>query len=297
MEKILIDYNGGTHGHFLEFVLNALDSSDDVLLNSNPFSLSDRGTCRRRIYEPWSLRFCADHFSNQYKIDQRKHDIDESKNCIRIKLKEDFSDAILALRLLLGRSDPIMDLSDCNNLHINIFNKLTNSAKFSILLPIIEKYENVTISKISPNLEQYHIRHFFVNYSFNKQNPRYSDLPFYKNKKVSHVNFIDFYSWDTFLTMITNLSKKFNLSLIGRENRLRNLHHEFIKLNPYAADQGYQKCMQILNNLNSTSPMPDLDIIEQSWLCANLKGFSGGFYYPLNDFFKTPLQLKEYILS
>ena len=296
MKKVLIDYHGGTHGHFLEFVLNALDCADNTLLNSDPFALSDRGTCRRRIYKPWSLRFCADHFEQRYKIDQRKTDIDAATDCVYIKLNSDFSDTILMLKVAFFRGDAVADLSDVENLHINFFNKCNNTDIGNYCIKLIRDTQGIDLTATSPNLEYYQLRHFLTNSLFNRKNTRYNQEPYYKNKNITSVKFLDFYTWDSFLHTIKMLSYKFDLALDSdRVTRLQNLHREFLARNPWANDQGYQVCKQILDNSDSTNAMPSIGLIEQSWLCASLVDFNGKFYYPSNKFFETPFSLKKYI--
>ena len=294
MKKILIDYDGGSHGHFLEFVLNSLDSPTNELLFSSPFNLNDRGTSRQRLYKPWSLRFCADHYSEQYKILERSNDIKEASDCIFIRVNHTVSQVIVALKVTLARADPVVDLSDFENLNTNFFNKIKGSLISSRILPWFDQ-QHINLSNTSPDLKYYQLRHFFVNHSFNKNNLRYNALPFIKDKTVTDVWFDDFYSWEKFLAMITMLANKFNLNLVNRLPRLQLLHSEFLSRNLYSRDPGPKICEQILENLDSDQPMPGLGIIEQSWLCAKLSNFSGNFYYPHDKFFKTPKQLKQYI--
>lgn len=292
MEKILIDYESGTHGHFLEFILNALDDPTDALLNSDPFLLSDRGTCRRRIYTPWSLRFCADHYRALYKFEARKQDIESATECIYIRLSPSSPSTITALKVILSRADPNVDLSDFEHMHLDFFNKIKNSMIADRFKSLIK---DANLSENSPNLEYHQLRSFFTNYAFNQNHVRYNSRPYYAEKNITDVWFADFYSWPAFLTMILRLSAKFNLNTSNRIDRLQTLHSEFLSRNQFANDNAPDICKQILNNLDSDDPLPTIGLIEQSWICSNLLDNKGGFYYPNNKFFETPRELKKYI--
>lgn len=147
--KIEIDFLGGCHGNFLEFVLNSL-LLDDLELKS-PFTDIGTSHAKHRNYDYNSKRIVkADHYF-QSNISFT------SKNIIVITVTPD-SDILQLMSISLYRAadKKIID----NALEVDTFNKL-NSSYYKSLLSNISNSYNIKLSNESPDCPRYILREFF----------------------------------------------------------------------------------------------------------------------------------------
>jgi hypothetical protein len=300
MNKILIDFQGGTHGHFLESILNGLDSDSDDLINDSPFRMSDRGTCRNKIYSPWSLRFCADHFFDHDRLKKHQSMIDAAEHCITIKFQPDYRDIMHYLRVVFDRGLPpdLPQPGTFDQLYKNFYYK-TSSKEFLHLRNWVIAAGS-KISQSNPDIEIHILRNVLVQKMLAPTGDFLTSvrnrIPFYQ-EKIQHVfMFSWFYDQAKFMDGISDLSRTFNFKFQQRRHRVCELHQQFLSMNKFANDSSYQKCQWILDHLESKEPMPELDILEQAWILSRLETLSGQkIIYNQDDFFKTPYELYQYI--
>jgi hypothetical protein len=300
MNKILIDFVGGSHGHFLESILNGLDADSPDLINDSPFRLSDNGTCRIRIYDDWSLRFCAEHFFDQEHVKKYQPLVDSAEHCISIRFHPDNRDIMRYLRVVFDRglwpSWPQPGTFD--QLHKNFFYKTSSKKMLRLRNYAIE--EGGRVSEQNPDVEIYILRNALARRMLSPTGDFLTGIkqliPFYPEKTQHVFMFSWFYNQEKFMAGIAGLSAKFNLKFEQRQQRVRELHTQFLNMNKFANDHSYEKCRSILDNLDSPDPMPDLDILEQAWILNQLQILSGKkINYNKDEFFKTPLELYQYI--
>lgn len=299
MNKVLIDFQGGMHGHFLECVLNGLDSATADLINDSPFRCSDRGTCRNKIYQPWSLRFCADHFYEVSRLSKHQAMIDAAEHCITINLDPDHRDLMLYIRVVFGRSMPPEwpQPGPLSQLHIDFYHKMSSVIMVPLRDYVAARFGGV--SATSPDIDVHVLRSTFM--SIMSKDGRLlsklkANVPFYRNKSQHEFMFSWFYNHEKFIQEIANLADKFSIAIETREKRLRELHLEFLSLNEFANDNSYQRCQTVLENLDSCDPMPDLDVLEQAWILSRLEQLHNKkIPYTNDEFFKTPRELNQYI--
>jgi hypothetical protein len=302
MTKVLIDFQGGTHGHFLESVLNGLDSESDELINDSPFRMSDHGTCRNKIYPPWSLRFCSDHFYETERLKKHQAMIDSAEHCISIKLQPDHRDILLYLRVALARSLPPEwpQPGPFDQLHVDFYHK-TSSTKMLGWRRYLD-LAGIEISQQQPNIEICVLRNLLKDYILSFDGPLCKHfetrIPYYQNKTQHVFMFSWFYNPEQFLNGLAGLSAQFDLKFAQRKSRVQELHQEFLRLNGFANDRSYQRCQAVIDNLESKNKMPDLDVLDQAWILNQLELLSGKkISYNNNDFFTTPYELHQYIMS
>lgn len=300
MNKVLIDFPGGMHGHFLESVLNGIDDRSTQLIDDSPFRLSDRGTCRKKIYHPWSLRFCSDHFYEVDRLKKHQHMIDSAEHCVSIALQPDRSDLLRYIRVAFGRSLPpdwpqpgVLD-----NLHIDFYQKTSSKPFLHMSQKAREINQDLNISSTSSDIEIHVLRNVLVNMLLpgGPVHKRIQLAPYYKNK-IQHVfMFSWFYDHEKFMQGMANLCHTFLMNFDSRSQRVGELHQEFLLKNEFANDTSYQRCQLVLENLGSRAPMPRLDVLDQAWILSQLSLSTGKkVTYNKNAFFKTPNELYQYI--
>lgn len=299
MNKVLIDFYGGMHGHFLECILNGLDSPTPDLINRSPFRTSDKGTSRNRMYREWSLRFCAEHFFHVERLKKHQSTIDNAEQCISIKLAADRKDLMLYLRLMFGRSLPpdMPQPGPFSEMHIDFYHKMSST----FMLPL-RNYVSTRFGEPADHMQdiEIHVLRATLMYLMSADSQLSTILetkiPFYPNKTQHVFMFSWFYDHEKFIQEIKNLAGKFSIDIGTREHRVRELHQEFLSLNEFANDTSYQRCQLVLDNLDSCDPMPDLDVLEQAWVLSRLElRYNKKISYTNNEFFKTPRELNQYI--
>lgn len=299
MPKILIDYFGGAHGHFLEYILNSLDSDSDELLDSDPWSKSDLGTCRHRIYEPWSLRFCADHYSTEYykKFDNRIVDVDNAKDYIIISFQKDFSDWMLFLEVQFYRAHPWGTSPGLiEDIYIDTEKKLSKTNYYKNFLDKLK-----TNYKQRDGIEKWSLRMLFLDEFMRdpEKTPMFQlhVLPWFKEKNLYEFEFTSFYNTDSFMAKITEFSKIFNLLLNeDRVEKIKNKHKLFLSKNPYATRNSYERCKTILNGLDTDLEINNLNLLEESFLCKEIEKLTNTrFYSEENSFFSSTKEIRRYI--
>ena len=283
--KVLIDYFGGSHGHFLEFLLNSLE--DNVLLSSYPFN-SD-GTCRTRIYEPYSKRFHADHFSTGYykKFTDRTRDAEDGGSCIAIMFEDDYSDWLLYLEVAFLRAQfPGSQIGDIDDIVNNTKDKFKS---YPIMLNLLG--DDPSKSSIRRFILESLVR--------NPENSLYHSVhqvPFLTHKQVHNFKFSWFYNYTDLIAGLTELSKLFNLTLVGKERRIQELHTEFLRLNKFANRRSKETCDNILEYLQGDDISLSLNLIEEAYICKRIEELTGNKLGEVDDsVFTSTGNLKKFI--
>jgi hypothetical protein len=275
-DKVLIDYFGGAHGHFLEYILNA--ACDDALLNSSPFG--EDGTCRYRLYTPNSRRFHADHFSFLYykKFPERILETEGPGECIAIVFEGDYSDWLLYLEVAFHRGPQSLNETVNFNSRMSGFSKLREHVLSNNKNPKIRK--NLADLFLSdPTKTPYHEH----------------QVPFLTHKHITNFKFSWFYDWQDFISGIELLAKQFDLTLSGKYDIIKERYSTFIELNPYANRNSFHCCNEILNRLDEDYPL-HLNLIEEAYLCKMIERKTGVLIDTVdNSVFDTTKNLREFI--
>lgn len=297
-DKVLIDYFGGTHGHFLEFMLNAIDDPTGILFETLPFN--EDGTCRIRSYQPYTKRFHADHYSMEYikKHTDRSKDANSSGLCIAIMFEPDFSDWLLYLQLLLLRSYSIENSpGGIDNLEQNTYTKLKFFPKFREKLV---RLSNGTFNKNTPNCDRKIIRKAFLDHFIrdpaNSLAHQIHRVPALTHKTLIYFQFSWFYDYEKFLCGLKKIAEKTKLTLTGKEAKIKKMHDMFLTLNVYAKCNSYQMCNEIFNTLYETEKVLKLNIIEEAYICKLVEDLTKKEVGLVNDeLFYSTVGIRELI--
>lgn len=283
--KVLIDYFGGSHGHFLEFILNGLE--DDALLLTYPFN--EDGTCRDRIYEPYSRRFHADHFSTGYykKFADRTADAEDTGDCITITFEDDYSDWLLYLEVAFLRGQfPGQQIGDIEDITNNTKDKFKS---YPVILNLLD--DNPTRSSIRRFILESLVR--------NPENSLYHrvhQVPFLTHKRIHNFKFSWFYNYTDFIAGLTELTNTFNLTLHGKERRIYELHTEFLRLNKFADRRSKKICDNVMNSLQGDDLKLSLNLIEEAYICKRIEEHTGKKLTEVDDsIFTSTGNLKKFI--
>lgn len=286
--KILIDYFGGAHGHFLEYILNALE--DDELLNQKPFN--DDGTCRFRLYTPNSRRFHADHFSMLYYKNhiENTNDAESPGDCVAIVFEEDHSDWLLYVEVaVLRASHPSEPLGPVEELHIKELKEGTKYVGYNLFRNGVQRY-----GQTKSGIRQLFLDHF-IRDPLNSPPYKIHQVPFLTHKNIIDFKFIWFYNYEQFIKGIEDLAKRFDLTLDGKHHIIKERHEEFIRLNRYATRNSFERCNEIFDNLNTEMSI-DLNTIEEAYICKLIEQQTGVTLTKVDDeVFTSTNKLREFI--
>lgn len=318
---IYIDFQGGAHGNFLEFVCNKHIAGIGTI--GSPFN--SLGASHNKLYLE-DKHFTAWH----YFLYNNKRTTPETGKIISIHI--DPSDLLLLMSIsLLRAGDRNIDNKD---LEVDTFNKLNNILYRWVLDNIIENffynqvknsYDAVKdptwpeVSSISdfnalPEhirnecVEQHNLKLFELSaespdcprsilvefYKIGFKNPEVNgfidmqtNLMYYgPGNDVVYFPFKSFYNTDEFIQQIEKLADWAGSTLIDRQG-LEQLHHDFLSRQPYTNSKIY--CDNIFEKIVSgqLDKLPALDIFQESYLLAKLEiKFNLTDLVSIDDFFK-----------
>lgn len=296
---ICIDFQGGTHGNFLEFVCNV---AADVLVEGMPFN--NLGAAHNKKYISDKI-FFADHYSTS--------EIALTSDCI-ISIRIEPNDLLPLTQISLLRAGD--HEFDNNKLEINTYNKLNNKHHRWVLDNIIESfftnqiknsYDNVkdpswpdvnTVSEFQslpgeirdecinvhqlklfelneeyPDCHRDILREFFqigfeypLNHGFMTQQKR---LLYGNNTKVYNFPFSAFYTPE-FLDQIEEIALWAGFRYT-KKNQVKELHEEFLLRQPYKDSKII--CDNYVKQLIDRPDIlpPEVNLIEESYINAMLK--------------------------
>lgn len=309
----------GSHGNYLEFVLNKAMFGDKILQKHSFDSLGTSHNKRNKNYENYKF-FCSRHSFN----DGPPPDY---KNIISINVANDDLLLFTTVAFLRAGNGNVSDIG----LEQDTFFKLTNSF-YSDLIPNLRKsYSHSSIESYNaikaedwpgiesvndfftlpnyiqkecieefgfkihplteqyPNLDKSYLREFFK-HGF--KDPAVNGILEFKNKlvyspdqKVYTIPFASFYNWDAFVTEIESIKKFFNVDL---PHNIIELHDEFLKRQFHRT---YKKqCDEIVNLIiqRKSAIIPELSLFRESYINAQIE-LQTGKILPLgrNEYFKT----------
>jgi hypothetical protein len=297
---IAIDFQGGAHGNFLEFVCNIMA---DVKVGGLPFNAN--GASHNTVYLTPTL-FCANHFSlNNIKL--------PGTHVIAIKIA--INDLLPLHQISLLRAGDYG--YDNDKLEIDTYNKLNNVNYRWVLdnilssffanqikssydavkdplwpaisnindfenLPVHIKKECVEVHKLQllelsasrPNCSRHILREFFQ-IGFNKPENHGFIVQQHKmcyDKKINVYNFpfSAFYNTQEFLNQIELIAAWAKIKY-NTQKEIAELHKLFLAKQPYKDSKN--KCDQIIKNVieNNMMNMPKINLMEEAYVNAMLE--------------------------
>ena len=302
---IFIDFNGGTHGNYLEYVCNAILAQ--VPVDDLPFNTL--GAAHKKPYLSPPV-FCADHYFERQGTDTQL----VNSKIISIQFTNDDLLPLLMISLLRAGDYNL----DNDKLEINTYHKLNNPDYKDQLETTINSFfrdqiaqdysavkdpswpavtnldefknlpnwiqnecrhqHNLVIKELSPespDCPRYILREFF---KIAFRNPEQSGLVI-KQKKMKYditnsvhiFPYSAFYDSDRFKDEIVKIANWGNFKL-GSLQQLMSVHAEFLSRQPYKHVK--IKCDTILQNITNHCTnviLPKLELMEESYISAKLE--------------------------
>jgi hypothetical protein len=301
-----IDFQGGTHGNYLEFVCNKFLGG--VPVHGTPFN--DLGASHNKKYLD-EKKFEAQHYFH-YQSFSKKTIIENSK-IISIQIVPDDLLPLSSVSLLRAGDYSINN----NQLEINTYNKLNNISYQLVLTNLISNYfqsqiqesydavkaptwppvstledfkklptwiqeecltqhnlELLDLSLESPNCPRYVLREFFKT---GFKNPEISGFMTQQEKMTYNDSndvylfpFGCFYETESFIHQLSNLAKWLNYEFTNIEELLI-IHQTFLEKQPYKNSK--KLCDNLLTKLilKEQFKFPQLDLMQESYLAAKLE--------------------------
>ena len=316
---IQIDFVAGSHGNFLEFVLEKM--MHPAGLPPTPFN--DSGSSHNKPYQKKSFK--ANHF---FQVGGTTE-----KNVIQLVYGQDDLLPLMSISLLRAGDMMIND----KDLHIDTFNKLNNEHYKSLLDNILNSFSElngyneikaqtwpdvktvddfyrlpswiiqecktqfnfapVVINENNPNIRRSILREAF---KIGFKNPEING--FMKEfKKMSYVDcnlykipFSSFYNYDEFNIHIKNIEQFFNLKFIGFD--LKSLHTEFLKRQPFKNIKKETDFLVDEIKNGGTHSLLSLTLFQESYIDAKLE-LLYNIEMPANvdQYFATTKHIFEYL--
>lgn len=297
---IHIDFQGGSHGHYLEFVCNSIAG----IQSDNELPFTSTGTSHNKSYQSKKLFYCG-HYSydpvpftynkiisiqfttedllqiqqisllraGEYNYDNNRLEINTFNKLNNINYKWVLDNIIdnFFCNQIKNSYDSVKDQSwpDVNNL--TDFNNLPiwiqNECKIQHNLKLLE------LSSELPDCPREVLREFF---QIGFENPksmgfmaRQLDIKYNESLQVHIFPFSCFYDTDQYLLEIKKLADWAQLSY-NCKDRIIKMHEEFLIRQPYKNSK--HKCDILLKQLleNKNIILPELDLLEEAYINAKL---------------------------
>jgi hypothetical protein len=272
MDQILIDFRAGSHGNFLEFLLNCFYHDAKWTLPFNHL-----GAAHNKNYQKSTAKFFSAHFTELDSENQfyRRQILNNNDNIILITIKT--SDLLLLQTVSLLRAGN-HDMSD-NLLEIDTYKKLNNKWYGAVLDCLVKNY-NLTVDENNPNISRHILREFFkfgfktpeIHGFIKKQQSAKIQL---NDKNVYEIPFAAFYDYNQLATNLQQIYTHYNIDATVDLSYLKTLHDSFLSKIPYRNIK--KQCDEIvaatlaLQNL----VIPKLSLLQESYINANLEIKSG----------------------
>ena len=275
---IYIDFFGGTHGHFLEYSINALD---DTVKNIDPFTKF--GTSH--AYYKKILAKC-NHFSFY------NTSIDYKNNHV-ISIRATPEDCLLVNLLSFARAGDYG--FDLYNLEKELSAKVKGTSFFSGLRESLLHY-GIDILKnqpVSRGILRESLKYNFADSNNNSlmqviQNQHYTAVS-------KNVWLRDFYNVSQYIAMIESIVKDFELLYNVDRTWYANLWQRFIDKNSTIGDE--QNVINILHSvIDKVDCVVHLNLIQEAWLNAMLeKEFGKEMPFHMEEYFTSTAEINQYL--
>lgn len=294
IDQILIDFAGGTHGNFLEYLLNKFYYSEDW---SPPFT--DIGTSYNKEYNPPDKKFFAGHFAREENPDRELFSeyVNRSQKVIMITY-ESTELLQMALNSIYRAGDSKIDI---DNLENNTYNKLMKFNFYHELMETLNKSYNLQCSEVNPDVPRYILREFFkfafkydmINSYITSQN---SAEKFLQNKDVFKFPYKSFFDFDLLVVELNKIAEYYNLTLAIDQIYLKQIHNTFLNRIIGLSDTAI--CDTIINNINDNIDIniPKLNLFQESYINGKLeKLFNKEMPFKMDIYFTNTRQIIDYL--
>lgn len=242
-----IDFYGGTHGNFLELVVNHAIDQNDYDISQPQFV--DNGACHAKISSSYVPITVCHHYS-MYKIPFKDTDY-----VVRIVPKQ--SDMLIAvINSFLRAGDQTLDIE---NLEVDTRRKMMELPKLSDFLKTLTNNHG-----LADSYSRKILRHYFEAMFNDPDNGLNVFTDWVPAQKVHHFDFFTFFHIEHFFESLQKIAQFYNLEFRPSESLIR-LHEEFLERN-----QGWHshlKCSKILECIVKKQTVDiKLNVIEEAWI-------------------------------
>ena len=255
---IPIDFVAGTHGHFLEIVLNKFFNTASV--DFDPFDAM--GASHKVTKEYLNTRvFVAQHW-----FEQAAEKLTQFDKMISIQFDQDDLLLVSSVSLLRAGNTGIEN----NLLEIDTVSKLDNKFYSSLLTEILTAYPEAC--DVNGSIPRNVLREFFkfgffapdANGYWKKQQQMHYTIPVFVFK------FKAFYNHNLFVDSLLELEKFLGMP-ISLNDELKKLHKKFLTKIPYIDNQA--QCDDIVSAVQSSKDqiIPPLTMLQESYINAKME--------------------------
>ena len=294
IDQILIDFPGGAHGHFLEFLLNKFYYLEDW---DAPFTAI--GTSHNKAYIPYDKKFFANHFAREDFIDRASFTeyLDNSQDVIVITIESD--DLLqLALNSMYRAGDTRIDI---DNLEKDTYNKLIKFEFYHSLIDNLNRSYNLQCSESNPDVPRYVLREFFK-FGFREDDSngfiisQKGTEKYLKDKNVYNFPYKSFFDIELLATEISKVAEHYRLTLTIDREYLKLIHDKF--LNSIVGLTDKLICDTVIDNVvnNQANDVPKLNLLQESYINGKLeKLYDKEMPFLMDDYFTNTQQILEYL--
>lgn len=286
-DLIPIDFVAGSHGHFLEVVLNTY--FDIAKLQQQQFTSLGTSHCLTGDYVKNRI-FQANHW-NQLK----KSKLDTFSQVVSIRYTQEDLLLLSSVSLLRAGDQNI----DNDRLEVDTVTKLNNAFYKDTLELIYQSYP--FLDRNDPDIPRYVLREF---YKFGFKNPEINGywleqkkLSYSPKTKVFYFYFSDFYDIELLVARIKELElfldKKFNFSTDFFQQ-----HQKFVSFIPYVNHKTV--CDEIIANIqnNQEVDIPKLTLFQESYINGQLENiFNKEMPFHQDRYFTSTKDVLHYITN
>ena len=284
---IPIDFVAGSHGHFLEVILNTYFN----ITNPGKDQFTAIGTSHYKTSDYVENRIFHAHHWNQCD----KSTLDKFPCVISIRYSQDDLLLLSSVSLLRAADQGI----DNNDLEINTVGKLNNAFYKNALELIYQSYP--FLNRDDNDIPRYVLREF---YKFGFKTPHINGywleqkkLQYNEQAKVFYFRFDDFYNIDLLVSRIKELelflNKEFNFSV-----EFYQQHQKFVSFIPYINHK--QVCDNIITHIQQCTniPIPKLTLFQESYINGILENiYNKEMPFHQNRYFTSTQDVLYYITN
>jgi len=287
MNKILIDFVAGAHGHFLEVLLNKFFHT--AVVDFSPFTTLGTSHVATDEYNK-SKVFHARHWFERY-----PEELKTANKIISINFSQDQLLLFSSLSLLRAKDQQIAN----NDLEHDTYNKLNNKFYRDTLDQILLSYPFLTANETNSDIPRYVLREF---YKFGFKDPEINGywvkqqrMQYPETADVFYFNLGCFYNQTLLVDRLKQLEafvgKKFDFS-----DEFYHMHQQFLNRVQYLTCQ--DQCNQIITAITNGQDceIPSLTLFQESYINAELEHVykkEMPFYQP--EYFTNTKDVLHYI--
>jgi len=281
-----IDFVGGTHGNFLEFILNLCLTNKKLGM---PFT--QIGTSHKKSYVEKAQSVHSDHYMTE-KIPFK------GNNIIVIEIDKKVNLLNLQSIILYRAGDRKIETHD---LHIKTFHKLNIKMYKSLLQNLCKSY-NVNLSELEPNCPRHILREFFKHaYRDNSLfgptdgQEEFINSLIKEGKKLYRFPVSSFYNYENFDREIKNIQQFYNFNFLNYE--YKEEHREFLHYLEYFLSLNILPD-KIINAVEHELDLEfdNLTILQESYINGNLERiFNKEMPFLQEKYFINTRQIIDYL--